>query len=74
MGLLPETVRIKIQSVQKLKIHDSVFYDIVYKQESTDSVESTRINEEAFYANPSPGDEVEVNLVLGNIMGAKKLS
>jgi hypothetical protein len=33
-----------------------------------------RINPEAFYPNPQPGDRVKVNLLMGNIMGAEKMN
>jgi hypothetical protein len=59
--------------VQPLKIHDSLYYQIAYRLSGSDTVQQLRINPEAFYPDPQPGDRVSVNFVMGNIMGATRL-
>jgi hypothetical protein len=71
-GLL-QTMEITLVAVQPLKIHESLYYELSYQVSGNDGVQQMRINPEAFYANPQPGDRVTVNLLMGNIMGATKL-
>lgn len=71
--MFQETLEITLVDVQPVKIHDSLYYNIAFKLAGSDAVKQTRINPEAFYHDPKPGDRVEVNLVMGNIMGATKL-
>jgi len=71
---LQGTMEITLQSVDKIKIHESIYYQITYQTDETNTKQSFRINPEAFYPNPQPGDRVRVNWVMGNVMGAEKLS
>ena len=73
MNLLSGNVEITLVEVQSLKIHDSLYYQIAYKTADNEAVQHLRINPEAFYPNPQPGDRVSVNMLMGNIMGAQKI-
>jgi hypothetical protein len=73
MSGLQQTMEITLVAVQPLKIHESLYYDLSYRALGDDRVQQMRINPEAFYANPQPGDRVTVNLFMGNIMGAAKI-
>lgn len=68
------SIEIELLEVQHLKIHDSLYYQIAYKTKDSNQVQQMRINPEAFYTNPQAGDRVAVNMVMGNIMGASKIS
>lgn len=72
-NLMSGTLEITLLEVQPLKIHDSLYYQITYRAEGSEAPQQMRINPEAFYTNPQPGDRVSVNMVMGNIMGARKL-
>lgn len=71
---LQQTLEITLLTVQPISIHASPYYEISYKVEGNNAVQQMRINPEAFYPNPQPGDRVAVNLLMGNIMGATKLN
>jgi hypothetical protein len=73
MTLMGSTI-ITLLEVVKVEIHGSVYYQITFRPENGGPVEAIRINPEAFYCDPKAGDRVEVNMVMGNIMGAQKLS
>jgi hypothetical protein len=74
MNLMSGTQTLTIRSVHEISIHGSVYYQIEYVRQGSDTAEALRINPEAFYHNPRPGDVVEVRFVMGNIMGATRLS
>jgi len=61
-----------VEGVETLSIHGSVYYDVVFRLEGAQAPQKIRVNPEAFYVNPKPGDRVLVEMVLGNIMSAKK--
>jgi hypothetical protein len=75
---LDQTLEIELVEVQALSIHNSPYYEIKYRplaaETGTPALQQMRINPEAFYPNPQPGDRVAVNLLMGNIMGATKLN
>lgn len=73
MSLMGSTI-ITLLEVIKVEIHGSVYYQITYRPEAGGAAQAIRINPEAFYPDPQAGDRVEVNMVMGNIMGAQKLS
>ena len=76
MGL-QQTLEIELVEVQAMSIHNSAYYEIRYRvvgQVDSAELGQMRINPEAFYADPQPGDRVAVNLLMGNIMGAEKLN
>jgi hypothetical protein len=73
MSSLQQTLEISLLEVQPISIHQSPYYEISFKAAGSDAVQHMRINPEAFYANPQPGDRVAVTLLMGNIMGARKL-
>ena len=67
------TYEIELQDVQALKIHETLYYQVTFTVPGQAQPQQMRINPEAFYPNPQPGDRVEVNMVMGTVMGAKKL-
>ena len=71
--MLQGTQTIIVLSVEPLSIHNSLYYDITYRQSDSEATGKLRINPEAFYADPQPGDQVEVNFLMGNILGARKI-
>lgn len=71
---LQQTLEITLLDVQPISIHASPYYEISYQSAGSDAVQQMRINPEAFYPNPQPGDRVAVNVLMGNIMGATKLN
>jgi hypothetical protein len=73
MGL-QQTLEIELVEVHALAIHHSPYYEIRYRVAGQAELGQMRINPEAFYPDPRPGDRVAVNLLMGNIMGAEKLS
>ena len=70
---LQQSLEIVLLEVEQLNIHASPYYQIRYRVEGSEAVQEMRINPEAFYPNPQPGDRVAVNLLMGNVMGASKL-
>lgn len=73
MSSLQQTLEISLVDVQPISIHQSPYYEITFREAGSDAVRQMRINPEAFYADPKPGDRVAVTLLMGNIMGATKL-
>jgi hypothetical protein len=67
-----ETMTITLTAVQPVAIHGSPYFDIQFTYKGQPQL--LRINPEAFYPNPQPGDEVEVSMVMGNILSAKRVS
>lgn len=68
-----QSLEITLVEVQPVKIHESLYYQISYKAVGDEQLQQMRINPEAFYVDPQPGDRVAVNLLMGNVMGAQKL-
>lgn len=68
-----QSLEITLVEVQPVKIHESLYYQISYKAVGDERLQQMRINPEAFYVDPQPGDRVAVNLLMGNVMGAQKL-
>jgi len=73
MGL-QQKMEIELVEVQPISIHQSPYYEIRYRVAGKSELGQMRINPEAFYPDPQPGDRVAVNLLMGNIMGAEKLN
>ncbi|WP_373533552.1 hypothetical protein [Vampirovibrio sp.] len=73
MSGLQQTLEITLVAVQPIQIHESLYYELSYRVSGDAAVQHMRINPEAFYANPQPGDRVAVNVLMGNIMGATKI-
>ncbi len=73
MNNLQQTLEITLLEVQPIQIHGSPYYELAYRTADSETPQRMRINPEAFYPNPQPGDRVAVNLLMGNIMGATKL-
>lgn len=71
---LQQNLEITLVAVQAVSIHESRYFDITYQQTGDDRLQTMRVNPEAFYADPQPGDRVAVNMLMGNIMGASKIS
>jgi hypothetical protein len=67
------TVEITLLEVLDIQIHGSLYHQITYRPSAGGQAQAIRINPEAFYAHPKAGDRVEVELVMGNIMGARKV-
>lgn len=72
--MLQGTREIVLLSVEPLSIHNSLYYNITFREADSETPGTLRINPEAFYPDPQPGDVVEVNFLMGNIMGARRLS
>lgn len=67
------TVEITLLEVVNIEIHGSLYHQITYRPSEGGPAQAIRINPEAFYANPKAGDRVAVEMVMGNIMGARKV-
>ncbi len=70
---LQQTLEIVLTEVQAVTIHGSPYYELQYRTPGGPETHHMRINPEAFYADPQPGDRVAVNILMGNILGATKL-
>jgi hypothetical protein len=73
MNSLQQTLEIVLTAVEPLTIHGSPYYEITYQIPDNETPHQMRINPEAFYPDPKPGDRVAVNVLMGNIMGATRL-
>jgi hypothetical protein len=73
MNSLQQTLEIILTAVEPVTIHGSPYYEISYQIPGSETPRQIRINPEAFYPNPKPGDRVSVNVLMGNIMGAQRL-
>ena len=74
MSGLQQTMEIELVEVQPISIHQSPYYEISFRVAGKTELGQMRLNPEAFYSDPQPGDRVRVNLLMGNIMGAEKIS
>jgi len=73
MSGLQQSLEITLVEVQPVKIHESLYYQVLYRVAGDERTQQMRINPEAFYPDPQPGDRVAVNLLMGNVMGAHKI-
>ena len=73
MSSLQQTLEITLLTVEAISIHASPYYELTYRTADDATPQRMRINPEAFYPNPQPGDRVAVNVLMGNIMGATRL-
>ncbi len=74
MNLLQDTLTVTLVDVQEVRIHGSLYYQVAYRTSDSSPIQQARINPEAFYPDPKPGDTVKLNLLMGNIMGAEKIA
>jgi hypothetical protein len=70
---LQQNLEIVLVDVQAVSLHGSRYFDITYHVAGDVRLQTLRVNPEAFYEDPEPGDRVSVNLLMGNIMGASKI-
>jgi hypothetical protein len=73
MANLNQHIEITLVSVEAVTIHGSPYYNVHFRTDNSEAVNEMRINPEAFYLNPKPGDRVAVSLLMGNVMGAVKI-
>lgn len=70
--MFEETLQLVLDDVQPYTVHGSLYYQITYHTEDDTTPRQLRINPEAFYRDPQPGDCVEATFLMGNLMGAQK--
>jgi len=74
-GLLPQEIEVEVVEVKPLSIHGAVYYDVALKLQTPEGgVMVQRVNPEAFYVDPQVGDHVRVTLMMGQVMGAVRLT
>lgn len=71
---LQQTMDITLVAVQPVSLHGSQYFDLTYQVDGEAETRHFRVNPEAFYPHPQPGDRVRVNWLMGNIMGATRLT
>ena len=63
-----------LAAVQPYDIHGTRYYRIAYaRKELPDQVTEGRVAVEGIYADPQPGDRVDIQMLLGVINEVKKL-
>jgi hypothetical protein len=74
-GLLPQEIEVEVVEVKPLSIHGAVYYDVALRVLAEGAgVMVQRVNPEAFYADPKVGDRVRITLMMGQVMGATRLT
>lgn len=53
-----------IEQLQLLDIHGTYYYDLIYRHLDETTPRRARIGRDDIYANPQPGDQVEVSYVM----------
>jgi hypothetical protein len=63
-----------LAAVEPYEIHGTRYFRIAYAlKDSPDQVTEGRVAAEGIYANPMPGDRVEIRMLLGIIDSVKRL-
>lgn len=63
-----------LAAVQPYDIHGTRYYRIAYaRKDQPDQITEGRVAVEGIYADPQPGDRVDVQMLLGVINEVKKL-
>ena len=63
-----------LAAVQPYDIHGTRYYRIAYAlKDAPDRVTEGRVTAEGIYANPQPGDRVDIRMLLGIIDSVKRL-
>jgi hypothetical protein len=53
-----------LEQLQLLDIHGTYYYDLVYRHLDETTARRARIGREDIYANPQPGDQVQVHYLM----------
>jgi hypothetical protein len=58
-----------LQAVQRVDIHGTLFYDLVYTHEGEAQPRQVRMGAESVYTDPKPGDKIHVSYLMNVATG-----
>ena len=62
-----------IHAVQPYELHGTPYYRLIYIPDGDEQPREARLSHDMAYANPQPGDRVEVHALLGIVDGVRRL-
>lgn len=62
-----------IQAVQKYELHGTVYYRLLFTPDGDQQMREARLSHDMAYAEPQPGDRVEVHAILGIVDSVRRL-
>ena len=67
------SVEATIQAVRPYELHGVGYYQLVYTLDGDSRAREARLPGEMVYADPQPGDRVDVHSILGMVDGVRRL-
>lgn len=58
-------MRATVEAVQPYELHGVRYYRVIYRAEGEDGLREARLSHDMVYADPQPGDAIEVRAILG---------
>ena len=62
-----------IQAVQPYELHGTRYFRLIYVPDGEEQPREARLSHDMVYADPSPGDRVEVHALLGIVDQVRRL-
>jgi hypothetical protein len=62
-----------VQAVQPYELHGTLYYAVRYMVDGDERLREARLSHDMVYANPQPGDRVEVRAILNIVDGITRL-
>jgi hypothetical protein len=62
-----------VQAVQPYELHGTLYYAVRYMVDGDERLREARLSHDMVYANPQPGDRVEVRSILNIVDGITRL-
>ena len=62
-----------VQAVQPYELHGTLYYAVRYVVDGDERLREARLSHDMVYANPQPGDRVEVRAILNIVDGISRI-
>lgn len=62
-----------VQAVQPYELHGTLYYAVRYVVDGDERLREARLSHDMVYANPQPGDRVEVRALLNIVDGISRI-
>lgn len=66
-------MRAVLHAVQPYELHGVRYYQLQFALEGEDQLRAARISHDVVYPDPSPGDQVDIELILGVVNRVRRI-
>ncbi len=72
-GCAEVSVEATIQAARRYELHGVVYYQLLYTVDPDPRPREARLSHEMVYADPQPGDRVDVHAILGIVDAIRRI-